>query len=158
MTTSFIKRCDLLGSLVIDQNIAEEIGNIAQLYVNVRTHQVEQIKCTSGFLGYTARYFRWNEIKQISADCVLVDGGGDTVVKRPESMSQMVGLEVWSESDNKVGLVGDYCFSPNTGHVVDYVFVLNNLRGIVGGAHRLPPTNDSSVAKLSISRLAVDND
>lgn len=140
MATSLIKRCDLLGSLVIDQNTAEDVGNIAQLLVNIRTHKIEQVKCTSGFLGCTARYFEWNNIRPISKDVILVDGLGKATAEQPEATGSMVGLEVWSESGAKIGMIGDYYLNLATGMVTDYIFVLNNFKGIAGGAHRLPPT------------------
>lgn len=140
MTTALIKRCDLLGKLVIDQNTAEEIGMIAQLLVDVKTHRVVQIKCTSGFLARTSRYFKWDDIDRIDTDTVFINGAGMATSDPPASAHVMVGLEVWSDGDPKIGIINNYCVDLETGGITDYVFIAGGLAALSTDAYRLPHT------------------
>lgn len=71
---------------MIDQQTTKEIGNISQLFVDIQTHQVVQVKCTAGFLAPTISYFGWSDIRSIESDSVLVDTSNantfSTLIKR----------------------------------------------------------------------------
>lgn len=150
MTTPLIKRSDLLGRLVIDQQSTEELGHIDQLFIDTQTHQVVVVKCTSGFLSRTAHTFSWANVNNIGTDSVLIDWNEDGLIEPSDAINPIIGLELWADSGNKVGIVRDYCLDIETGEVTDYLFISGGWRGIQEGSYRLP-----SSAVISAGRKRV---
>ncbi|MDJ0704919.1 MAG: PRC-barrel domain-containing protein [Leptolyngbyaceae cyanobacterium MO_188.B28] len=150
MTTPLIKRSDLLGRLVIDQQTTEELGHINQLFVDTQSRQVAGISCKSGLLGRTVHLFKWVDINSIGADSVLINWYADASLEPSDAMNTMVDHELWTDSGNKVGGINDYLLNPETGQVTDYLFVSSGWQGLKEGSYRLP-----SDAVISVGRKRV---
>lgn len=150
MTTSLIKRSDLLGRLVIDQQSTEELGHIDQLFIDIQTHQIAIVKCTSGFLGRMAHTFDWADINNIGTDSVLINWNEENLIEPSAAVNPMIGLEIWADSGNKVGIIKDYCLDSETGKVIDYLFVSGGWRGIQEGLYRLPSSGVVSVGRKRV--------
>lgn len=150
MTTPIIKRSDLLGRLVIDQQSTEELGHIDQLFIDVQTQQIAIVKCKSGFLDRTAHTFGWADINSIGTDSVLINWNEKDFTEPSDAISPMIGLELWADSGNKVGIVKDYCLDSETGRIVDYLFASGGWRSIQEGLYCLP-----GAAVISVGRKRV---
>ena len=146
-----IKRSDLINRLVLDYNTTEEVGRVKQLWLDVKTHQVVGLTCTSGLLGYTKTFLTWEQIKTIGTDSILVTIPEETELEKPEGIVDSVaGLEVWTDSGNKTGKLTDYCVEIETGAVVDYLFVSKDSQSLSDGMYRLPASAVISVGKKRI--------
>ncbi|MDJ0707964.1 MAG: PRC-barrel domain-containing protein [Leptolyngbyaceae cyanobacterium MO_188.B28] len=155
MTTSLIKRSNLLGRLVIDQQTTEELGHINQMFVDVKSHQVMGVSCKSGLLGRIAHVFRWADINSIGADSMLINWNADAPLELSDAMNTMVNHELWTDSGNKVGTINDYCLDSETGQVTDYLFVSSGWQGIKEGAYRLP---SEAVINVGPKRIIVKDE
>ena len=134
-----IQYSQLLNQLVIDYDTTEEVGQVEQLLVDVKTHQVEGIVCKSGFLGRHKRAFGWVQIETIGQDSILVKLLGSPESDKLETAQVMVGHEVWTDAGDRIGHLVDYCIHPQTGAVLAYLFAAEGLRGIAEGVYRLSP-------------------
>ncbi|MEN8443604.1 MAG: PRC-barrel domain-containing protein [Cyanobacteria bacterium J06555_13] len=150
MSLSLVTRTDLIGRLVIDQQTTEELGHIHQLFVDSKSHTVATISCKSGFLGRNMRSFKWVDISSIGTDSVLISGTDETALEMPDTVSPIVGAELWTDSGNKVGSISNYCLDTETGKVTAYVFVKSGLQGIKDGSFLL-----SCDAVISVGRKRV---
>ncbi|MBD1834052.1 PRC-barrel domain-containing protein [Cyanobacteria bacterium FACHB-472] len=134
-----IRQSELLNRLVLDRSTAEEVGRVDQLWLNPQSHQVVGFTCKSGFLGSLKQVFRWEQITTIGTDSIIVNKTLEVI--EPETPIQkisLIGHEVWTDAGNKVGKIVDYLFNPQTGAIVNYLFVSSGWRGILDGIYLLP--------------------
>jgi uncharacterized protein YrrD len=104
------------------------------LWLNPQSHQVIGFTCKSGFLGGLKQVFRWEQITTIGTDSIIVNNTPEVI--EPETPIQkisLIGHEVWTDAGNKVGKIVDYLFNPQTGAIVNYLFVSSGWRGILDG-------------------------
>ncbi|MGK7876254.1 MAG: PRC-barrel domain-containing protein [Xenococcaceae cyanobacterium] len=149
-----IKRSDLLNRLVLDYSTTEEVGRVKQLWLDVKAHQVKGLTCSEGLLGRNKRSFTWAEIETIGTDSILVRTLEGAEPEKPESWESVVGHEMWTDAGNKVGSLKDYTIDPQTGAVIDYLFVSNGWRGVTDGIYRLPSTAIINVGRKRV--IAID--
>ena len=148
-----IQQSELLNRLVLDRSTAEEVGRVNELWLSVREHQVVGFTCKSGILGSKKRSFAWAEIESIGADSIMVNLNPDANDPgKPEPPSTLIGHEIWTDVGNKVGKVADYLFVPETGAVVNYLFVSSGWRGRLDGVYILPI---SAIASIGSKRVIV---
>ncbi len=148
-----IQQSELLNRLVLDRSTAEEVGRINELWLSVREHQVVGFTCKSGILGSKKRSFAWAEIESIGADSIMVNLNPDASDPgKPEPPNNLIGHEIWTDVGNKVGKVADYLFVPETGAVVNYLFVSSGWRGRLDGVYVLPI---SAIASIGSKRVIV---
>jgi len=148
-----IQQSELLNRLVLDRSTAEEVGRVNELWLSVREHQVVGFTCKSGILGSKKRSFAWAEIESIGADSIIVNLKPDANDPgKPEPPSTLIGHEIWTDAGNKVGKVADYLFMPQTGAVVNYLFVSSGWRGRLDGVYILPI---SAIASIGSKRVIV---
>jgi uncharacterized protein YrrD len=141
-----VRQSEVINRLVLDRRTTEEVGRVEQLWLNPQSHQVVGLTCKSGFLGNKKRSFTWEQIETIGNDSILVnDEPADVEPEKPESAVSLIGHEVWTDAGNKVGKVVDYLFVPQTGAVVNYLFVSNGWRGVLDGLYLLPSTAIASI-------------
>lgn len=142
-----LTRTDLMGRLVINQQTVEEIGRVHQLFVDSKTHTVVGASCKAGLLGRNIHGFKWSQVSSIGDDSILIDGSPEATPAMPDTISPIVGLELWTDSGNKVGSISNYCLDTSTGQVTDYVFVASGLQGIKEGSFSFPHTAVMSVGQ-----------
>ncbi|HAZ49331.1 MAG TPA: photosystem reaction center subunit H [Cyanobacteria bacterium UBA11371] len=148
-----MQQSELLNRLVLDRGTAEEVGRVNELWLSVREHQVVGFTCKSGILGSKKRSFAWAEIESIGADSIIVNLNPEANDPgKPEPPSTLIGHEIWTDVGNKVGKVADYLFVPETGAVVNYLFVSSGWRGRLDGVYILPI---SAIASIGSKRVIV---
>ena len=146
-----VKQSEVLNRLVLDRRTAEELGRVEQLWLNPQSHQVVGLTCKSGFLGSKKQTFTWAQIETIGNDSILVNDEPEEVnPEKPESAVSLIGHEVWTDAGNKAGKVVDYLFVPQTGAVVNYLFVSSGWRGVLDGLYLLPSTAIASVGSKRV--------
>ncbi len=148
-----VKQSEVLNRLVLDRSTAEEVGRVEQLWLNPQSHQIVGLTCKSGFLGANKRSFTWAQIETIGKDSILVNNSPEeTDPEKPESAISLIGHEVWTDAGNKVGKIVDYLFVPQTGAVVNYLFVSSGWRGVLDGIYLLP---SAAIASAGSKRVIV---
>ncbi len=140
-----IKGSDLLNRLIFDYITIEALGRVKQLWLDVKAHQVVSLTCQSGRLGRIQRSFTWSQIDTIGTYIILVKAQESADLEAPESLKSVVGHEVWTDAGNKAGRLADYCIDPQTGAVIDYLFVSKGRCGVADGIYRLSPSAIISV-------------
>jgi uncharacterized protein YrrD len=148
-----VKHGEILGRLVLDRRTAEEVGRVEQLWLNPQSHHVMGLTCKSGFLGTNKRSFTWAQIETIGNDSILVNCDSEGIdPEKPESVVSLIGHEVWTDAGNKAGKIVDYLFIPQTGAVINYLFVSNGWRGILDGVYLLV---SEAIASVGSKRVIV---
>ncbi|NEQ83900.1 MAG: hypothetical protein F6K26_28070, partial [Moorea sp. SIO2I5] len=140
-----IKHSDVINQIVLNRQNTEEIGRVAELWLDPIAHQVLGLVCKSGLLGRKKRSFTWAEIEAIGSDSILVYLDSETAAKKPPSVESIVGHQLWTDGGNQAGTLMDYRFDPQTGKVVEYIFGSKGWRGVTDGSYRLPPVAIASV-------------
>ena len=140
-----IKHSDVINQIVLNRQNTEEIGRVAELWLDPIAHQVLGLVCKSGLLGRKKRSFTWVEIEAIGSDSILVYLDSETAAKKPPSVESIVGHQLWTDGGNQAGTLMDYRFDPQTGKVVEYIFGSKGWRGLTDGTYRLPPVAIASV-------------
>lgn len=153
---STIRHGELVHKLVLDRRTAEEFGRIDYLWLIPQTHRVVGFTCKSGLFGGRKRSFTWGQIESIGADSIMVNFNANDFAdpQKPEEAFSLIGHEVWTEAGNKAGKVVDYLFVPETGGVVNYLFVSNGWQGILNVAYLL---DLSDITSIGSKRLIVKN-
>jgi uncharacterized protein YrrD len=146
-----VQQSEVLNRLVLDRRKAEEVGRVEQLWLNPQSHQVVGLTCKSGFLGNKKQSFTLAQIETIGNDSILVNCDPEEVEpEKPESAVSLIGHEVWTDAGNKAGKIVDYLFVPQTGAVVNYLFVSSGWRGVLDGLYVIPSTAIASVGSKRV--------
>ncbi|MBE9128927.1 MULTISPECIES: PRC-barrel domain-containing protein [unclassified Coleofasciculus] len=154
-----LKQSELLNRLVLDRHTTEEVGRVAQLWLDPQAHRVVGFTCKSGLLGGKKQSFTWRQIYTIGTDSILVSTLQDTTVSdQGEPLESRIGHEVWTDAGNKVGKLVDYIFEPKSGAVINYLYASNGW-GVMDGIYLLAPAAISSVGskRLIVLTAAVQN-
>jgi uncharacterized protein YrrD len=147
-----LKFSELLGKPVIDCKTSDELGQIEQLWLNPKTHQIEGATCRSGLMGLKKRHLTWSHIESIGADSVVVSIPTGVEPTRPDWVECEIGQAVYTDTGDRIGAFKDYYLDAETGDVLDYLFVSTGLRSLIDGLYRLPA---SAIVSLGSQRLIV---
>lgn len=147
-----IKFSELLGKPVIDYKTSDELGQIEQLWLNPKTHQIEGATCRAGLMGLKKRTITWAQIESIGADSVLVSIPTGVEPSKPDWVECDIGQDVYTDTGDRIGAFKDYYLNAETGDVLDYLFVSTGLRSVIDGLYRLPA---SAIVSLGSQRLIV---
>lgn len=139
MTQDSIRHSDLSGRLVLNQTTAEDIGQVAELWFDAKTHQIAGFTCRSGLLKRQQQFIPWTQVETIGEDSVLVNLSDGAEPNRPEQTITLVKQEIWTDDGNKAGMLVDYHLNLERGEILDYLFTSNGWRGVVDGLYRLHP-------------------
>lgn len=145
-----VRQSDVLNRLVLDRRTTEEVGRVGQLWVNPQSHQVIDLTCKSGFLGNKKSSFSWRQIETIGADSILVNDDSETMEPEKPELFSLIGHEVWTDAGNKAGKIVDFLFLPQTGDVVEYLFMSSGWRGVLDGIYLLAPLTIASVGSKRV--------
>ncbi|MBE9137249.1 hypothetical protein IQ254_08520 [Nodosilinea sp. LEGE 07088] len=143
-------KSDLLSRLAINLDTAEEVGPIAEIWVNGRTHQVKGIGCSGGrLLSRQSRRFLWSQIGSIGRDGVVVKAGAqlEAIDEHLQDALPLGDVELWSDHGDRVGQLVDYRFDLITGNILQYLFVPAPDWAMAAGLYALAP-----VAVISTGR------
>ncbi|MGF1591597.1 MAG: PRC-barrel domain-containing protein [Pleurocapsa sp.] len=133
-----VKQSALLNQLVLNFDTTEIVGRVKKLWLDVNSHQVKGLTCAYGIFDREKRLFSWQKVVTVGQDSILVNAG-EREVEQPESVNNVIGLQVWTDAGNQVGKLVDYCIDTNTGAVVAYLFASNGWRGVANGTYMLSP-------------------
>ena len=148
-----VKQTEVLNRLVLDRRTAEEVGRVEQLWLNPQSHHVVGLTCKSGFLGNKKRSFTWAQIEAIGNDSIVVNFNPEELdQEKPEGAVSLMGHELWTDAGNKAGKLVDYLFIPQTGAVVNYLFMSSGWRGVLDGIYLLP---SAAIASVGSKRVIV---
>jgi uncharacterized protein YrrD len=145
-----VRQSDVLNRLVLDKRTTEEVGRVEKLWLNPQSHQVIGLTCKSGFLGNKKYSFSWRQIETIGADSILVNYDLETMEPEKPDLFSLIGHEVWTDAGNKVGKIVDFLFLPQTGDVVEYLFMSSGWRGVLDGIYLLAPLTITSVGSKRV--------
>ena len=149
-----VRQSKLLDRLVLDFDTTEIVGRVEKLWLDILSHQVKGLTCSSGILNREKHSFFWHKVVTVGHDSVLVKTEDREEVE-PESIDNVVGLKVWTDAGNKAGRLVDYCIDTTTGNVTAYLFSSNGWRGIAGGTYVLVP---EGVITIGDKRIIVAED
>lgn len=154
-----IRQFDLIGKLVINRETAEELGQVDQLWLNPKTHQVIGLTSKSGVLGLRKSFLAWVQIEHIGTEGLMVSIPTGLEAQKPEDVEAVIGHEVWTETGNKVGSIRDYRIHPETGDVIDYLFVSSGWRGLVDETYCLKIDGIVSIGsrRMIVTEATVQN-
>ncbi len=145
-----IQQSTLIGRLILNRDTAEELGHVSQIWLDTIEHRVVLIACKSGLLGRNVQFFKWEQIEAIGEDSILLSSPTETIKIEPDSGDLFIGHELFTDDGNKAGTVSDYCFDPETGIVVAYLFISNGWQGMTDGTYVLMPQD---IVSLGAKRL-----
>lgn len=145
-----VRQSDVLNRLVLDRRTTEEVGRVGQIWLNPQTHQIIGLTCKSGFLGNKKASFSWRQIETIGADSILVNYDMETMEPEKPELFSLIGHEVWTDAGNKAGKIVDFLFLPQTGDVVEYLFMSSGWRGVLDGIYLLTPLTIASVGSKRV--------
>lgn len=152
MNTSLevVRQTEVLNRLVLDRRTTEEVGRVEQLWLNPQSHQVIGLTCKSGFLGNKKSAFNWMQIETIGADSILVNYDPEEMEPEKPELVSLIGHEVWTDAGNKAGKIVDYLFIPQTGAVVEYLFMSSGWRGVLDGIYLLGAATITTVGSKRV--------
>lgn len=133
-----LKQSELVGRKVLELNTAEELGQIQDIWVDPRHHQVMGFSCTAGPLGMRRRYFPWAHLEHLGDEAVMVSLVAGIEPQKPQEAERALSHEVWTDTGDRVGVVVDYRINPETGDVLDYLFTTDAWGGLATGTYALP--------------------
>ncbi|NEP17193.1 MAG: hypothetical protein F6J97_09830 [Leptolyngbya sp. SIO4C1] len=135
---ALIRQAQLLNRLVIEFETTEEVGYVDTLLVNIQQAQVAGFVCKTGWLGRQKQTFSWSQLVSIGHDSL--------VVNQTDSDDQLtaaqaaVGLEVWTDTGDRIGHIADYLLDRATGAIELYLFAAEGLSELTEGLYSLSPT------------------
>lgn len=145
-----VKQSDVLNRLVLDRRTTEEVGRVEQIWLNPQSHQVIGFTCKSGFLGNKKTSFSWRQVETVGDDSILVNYDQEIIEPEKPELYSLIGHEVWTDAGNKAGKIVDFLFLPQTGDVVEYLFMSSGWRGVLDGVYLLAPLTISSVGSKRV--------
>jgi uncharacterized protein YrrD len=146
-SNQIIRQFDLLGKLVINRETTEELGQVDQLWLDLKHHQVMGLTSKAGVMGLRKYFLTWTQIETIGAAGLMVSLPAGLESTKPEDLETVIGHEVWTEAGDKVGSIRDYRLHPETGDIIDYLFVSNGWRGLVDETYCLLPAGIVSIGR-----------
>jgi uncharacterized protein YrrD len=132
-----LRQSEIIGRLILDLDTTEEVGRVDQVLIDPKTHRLEGLMSRIGFLGRQALLIRWAHIDSIGQDSIVIHQTED--VQTLDDLNSGVGLEVWSDQGNRVGRIVDFCFNPQAGTILRYLFSSDGWQGLADGVYVLPP-------------------
>lgn len=152
-----LRQSEIIGRLILDLDTTDEVGQVDQILIDPKTHRVEGLMSRIGFLGRQALLIRWAHIDSIGQDSIVVHQTKD--VQTLQDLNSGVGLEVWSDKGNRVGRIVDFCFNPQAGTLLRYLFSNDGWQGLADGVYVLPPEAVVSAGRkrLMVKAAAVED-
>jgi uncharacterized protein YrrD len=133
-----LKQSALVGRKVLDLNTAEDLGQLQEIWVDPRYHQVVGFFCESGPLGIRRRYFSWTQLESLSDKAMMISRVPGVEPHKPKTADRVLSHDVWTNAGDRVGVVIDYRINQETGDVVDYLFTSDAWGGLAAGTYALP--------------------
>ncbi len=149
---SSMRQSQLCDRLVIDVETTETLGQVSQLLVDLKNHQIEGLICKSGFLGTEKIPVPWVQLESIGGDSIIVRQGREGISQRFDEALPLGGQELWTDGGDRVGQLVDYCFDATTGAIIQYLFTAPGWQGLTAGVYSFEP---EAVVSAGRKRLMV---
>jgi uncharacterized protein YrrD/ElaB/YqjD/DUF883 family membrane-anchored ribosome-binding protein len=147
----------LLHRLVLHHDTTDELGRVEVVWMYPDAHRVLGFVSKKGLIGSKRLAFTLNQVYRLGDDSIVVQGQPtETEVAKVRQLESVLGLEIWSETGNKLGKVVDFAFHPRTGTIPYYLFTSDGWLGLASGVYRLPPRYITSMGRDRI--LVTDTD
>ena len=158
-TQPLIRQSQLCDRLVIDVETTETLGQVSQLLVDIKNHQIEGLICRSGFLGAEKIPVPWVQLESIGSDSIIVRRGREGISPRFDQALPLGGQELWTDGGDRVGQLVDYCFEPTTGAITQYLFTAPGWQGLTTGVYSFEPEAVVSAGRkrLMVRHAALEN-
>ncbi|MBE9098084.1 hypothetical protein [Vacuolonema iberomarrocanum] len=147
---SALQQSELVGRKVLDLNTAEDLGQLQEIWVDPRYHQVLGFSCESGPLGIRRRYFAWTQLESLSDTAMMISQVAGVEPRKPKTAERVLSHDVWTDKGDRVGVVIDYRINQETGDVLDYLFTSDAWGGLASGTYALPA---KTVISMNDARL-----
>jgi uncharacterized protein YrrD/ElaB/YqjD/DUF883 family membrane-anchored ribosome-binding protein len=154
-----MRRSEISDRLVIDVETTETLGQVSQLLVDLKNHQIEGLVCKSGFLGTEKIPVPWVQLESIGGDSIVVRQGREGISPRFDQALPLGGQELWTDGGDRVGQLVDYCFDPTTGAITQYLFTAPGWQGLTAGVYSFGPEAVISAGRkrLMVQQAALKN-
>ena len=154
-----MRQSEICDRLVIDVETTETLGQVSQLLVDLKNHQIEGLICKSGFLGTEKNPVPWVQLESIGSDSIIVRRGREGISPRFEEALPLGGQELWTDGGDRVGQLVDYCFEPTTGAITEYLFTAPGWKGLTAGGYSFRPDAVVSAGRkrLMVRQAALTN-
>lgn len=154
-----MRQSQLCDRLVIDVETTETLGQVSQLWVDIKNHQIEGLICKSGFLGAEKIPVAWVQLASIGSDSIIVRQGREGISPRFDQALPLGGQELWTDGGDRVGQLMDYCFDPTTGAITQYLFTAPGWQGLTTGVYSFAPEAVVSAGRkrLMVRHAALEN-
>lgn len=146
-----IQQSELLNRLVLDRNSTDEVGHVDQVWMDPAVHRVLGLVCKAGLLRGRRLVFTLDQIHTLGSDSIVITG--QPTAAEPNHLQQLeslLGLEVWSEAGQKIGLVTDCLFDLKTGAIRHYLLVPDDWHRLTGNVYQVAPTQIVSYGKKRV--------
>ena len=120
MTGSELRsRFQLLGSPVIDQTAAAQIGIISEVWVDLDRQQVVALSVRDSAFDRLERTLELGDRIKIGRDAILVESDDVFEDLDLDGLVKAIGTNVVTETGTRLGRIKDFTFDPKTGEIAD---------------------------------------
>lgn len=144
-TIQVLRYSEILGRPMLDRQTVEELGQMDTVMVDAQAQAVIGLVCKSGLLGNTKTAYAWGQIEAIGNDSILVRAEGEGMAASPDTAVVPIGVEMLTDSGNKIGEITDLLFNADSGSVVGYLYSPSGWKGLMEGTYTLNPVAISSL-------------
>jgi uncharacterized protein YrrD len=134
-------RSALVNRIVIELGTAGEVGRVTQVLVDIRTQRVVGLVGGGGVLQRGGQIFPWEQVNSVGRDGIVIRASEPLPESKQtlEEAIPLAELELWSDSGNRVGLLTDFGFDPQSGQILHYRFIAHQSSGFEPGLYQLGP-------------------
>ncbi len=123
-----LRHSELLGSMVLDRATTEERGRVEALWMYPQSHRILGFICKVGLLGNKRQVFKLPQIHSLGNRTIWTqEQPAETDSDRVKQLESLMGLEVWSEAGERLGVIKDCLFNLTTGQISQYFVSVGRL-------------------------------
>ena len=138
--STLVRQNAMLHRLVLERHTTEIIGRVDLMWMDPTVHRVLGLICKAGLLGGPRKVFTLDQIHAIGEDSLILKSSpAEADPDRIEQLESLMGLEVWSESGEKVGIITDCLFDLRTGAIRNYLLVAEGWHRFTGDTYQIAP-------------------
>ncbi|MGK7907861.1 MAG: PRC-barrel domain-containing protein [Synechococcus sp.] len=118
--SEFRSRFQVLGSPVIDQTSAAQVGIVSEVWVDLERQQVLALSVIDSAFDRIERFLVLGDRVKIGRDAILIES--DDAFEEPdlEGLEKVIGLNVVTETGTRLGRIKNFLFDPDSGEIIDY--------------------------------------
>ena len=142
-------RSALASRLVINLQTAEELGQVHQVLVDVRSQRVVALNCGGGLLQRGGQQFLWEQVSSVGQDGVVIqtEQASQAANQVLQDAIPLANLELWSDHGDRIGVLTDFGFDPKSGNILNYRFIAHETSGLAPGLYQFSPAGVISTSR-----------